>query len=370
MAETSYEKTCREILGLADIQINGNRPWDIKVNNPELYKRILSQGSLGLGESYMDGWWDCKAIDEFINRIFRAELDKKVKNLSNMSIILKAKLTNPQRRDAFDIGKKHYDTGNDLFSLMLDKRMVYTCAYWENAKNLDSAQENKLRLTCEKLKLKPGMKVLDIGCGWGSFLKYAAEKYGIKGVGITVSKEQVELGNQLCKGLDVEIRYQDYEDLDEKFDRIVSLGMFEHVGHKNFRKYMEIVNKCLNENGLFLLHTIGSMNTRGGTDPWLNKYIFPNGFLPSLNQIIKSSENLFILEDLHNFSVNYDKTLIAWHHNFIKSWDKLKEKYPERFKRMWEYYLLSCAGAFRARNIQIWQIVFSKGRILEYKSIR
>src|SRR3989344_3306184 len=370
MINTSYEKTCRELLEIADVQINGDRPWDIQVHNPAVYKRILSQGSLGLGESYMDNWWDCKAIDEFINKILRAELDKQVRNISHLFNILKLKLTNPQRRKSFEIGERHYDIGNDLFSFMLDKRMVYTCAYWKNAKNLDEAQENKLRLTCEKLKLKSGMRVLDIGCGWGSFLKYAAENYGIKGVGITVSKEQVEFGKQLCKGFDIEIRYEDYEDVNEKFDRIVSLGMFEHVGYNNYIEYMKIVDKCLNENGLFLLHTIGTKNPRGGTDPWLNKYIFPKGFLPSLRQIIKTSEDLFILEDLHNLSINYDKTLLAWHNNFIKSLEKLKDKYSERFKRMWEFYLLLCAGAFRARNIQVWQIVFSKGRIRDYESVR
>ena len=271
---------------------------------------------------------------------------------------------------SYEVGKKHYDIGNDLYKNMLDKRMNYSCGYWKKAKNLDKAQEDKLELICKKMMLKKGMKVLDIGCGWGSFLKYAAENYGIKGVGITVSKEQVEFGKQLCKGFDIEIRYEDYEDVNEKFDRIVSLGMFEHVGYNNYIKYMKIVDKCLNENGLFLLHTIGTKNPRGGTDPWLNKYIFPKGFLPSLRQIIKTSEDLFILEDLHNLSINYDKTLLAWHNNFIKSLEKLKDKYSERFKRMWEFYLLLCAGAFRARNIQVWQIVFSKGRIRDYESVR
>jgi cyclopropane-fatty-acyl-phospholipid synthase len=369
--ENLYEKTCREILKSADVKINGKRDWDIQVHNPKTFKRVLSQGTLGLGEAYMDGWWDCKSIDKFIDKVLRANLDKKIKNPKVIWLFLRAKLTNPHRRNAFDIGEKHYDLGNDLFSLMLDKRMVYTCGYWKNAKTLDQAQEDKLRLTCEKLGLRKGMKVLDIGCGWGSFLKYAAENYGISGVGVTVSKEQVELGKKLCKGLPIEIRLQDYADVNEKFDRIVSLGMFEHVGSTNYRKYMKVVDRCLKPKGLFLLHTIGTKNRGGGNDPWIHKYIFPEGSLPSADQITNAIKGIFILEDWHNFGPDYDKTLMAWHKNLNKSWPKLQDKYSERFKRMWDYFLLSCAGGFRARSIQLWQIVLSKGGVDGgYKPIR
>ncbi|MFA6022557.1 MAG: cyclopropane fatty acyl phospholipid synthase [Candidatus Pacearchaeota archaeon] len=370
MSEELYKATGEKILALADIKVNGTRPWDIQVHNPQFYQRVLSQGSLGLGESYIDGWWDCKQIDEMITRILKANLSKKVISPALILVFLRAKLTNPQRRKAFEIGEKHYDTGNDLFLAMLDKRMVYTCGYWKNAKDLNQAQENKLKLTCEKLKLKRGMKILDIGCGWGSFLKYASEHYGTIGVGITVSKEQVELAKSMCKGFPIEIRLQDYAEVNEKFDRIVSLGMFEHVGHKNYKKYMEVVDRCLKSEGLFLLHTIGRKRNAGGTDPWINKYIFPGGELPSIEQILKSSNKLFTLEDWHNFGIYYDKTLLAWNSNFQKSWNKLKDNYSDRFKRMWEYYLLSCAGAFRSRDIQLWQIVFSKGIAEGYESVR
>ncbi len=255
---------------------------------------------------------------------------------------------------------------------MLDKRMVYTCGYWRNANNLNDAQEAKLELTCKKLNLKPGMKVLDIGCGWGSFAKYAAEKYKVKVVGITISKEQVILGNKLCKGLPVEIRLQDYRDLNEKFDRIVSLGMFEHVGPKNYKTYMKVVDRCLKDDGLFLLHTIGTNTIKGRADRWINKYIFPNGVLPSVNQITKSTEGLFVLEDWHNFREDYSKTLRAWHTNFNNNWDKIKKDYDERFKRMWNYYLVSMAAGFRVgKKFQLWQIVFSKNGVEGgYESVR
>ena len=250
--------------------------------------------------------------------------------------------------------------------------MIYTCGYWKDAENLDQAQEAKLDLTCRKIGLQPGMRVLDIGCGWSGFGKFAAEAYGAEVVGVTVSKEQVKLAQERCKGLPVETKLQNYEELgDEKFDRIVSLGMFEHVGYKNYRKFMEIAHRCLEDDGLFLLHTIGNNESATHTNPWMQKYIFPNGMMPSMAQIGKAAEKLFVVEDWHNFGSDYDKTLMAWHQNFEKHWPELKEKYGERFHRMWRYYLLQAAGTFRARDLQLWQIVLSKKGIPGgYTSIR
>ena len=365
--------TTEKLLSLAAIKVGGNNPWDITVHDPRFYHRVLSQGSLGLGESYMDGWWDCDALDEFFVRILRSHLQDKVrKNRTLIQDILFARLFNLQSRQrAFDIGQKHYNLGNDLFENMLDSRMVYSCGYWKNTNNLDEAQINKMELICQKLLLKPGMRLLDIGCGWGSFVNYAAEKHGVNGVGITVSSEQVEPGRRFCANLPVEIRLQDYRDVNEKFDRVISVGMFEHVGYKNYRTYMETVRRCLYDDGFFLLHTIGGNKSVTSVDPWINKYIFPNGMLPSISQIGKAIEGLFVMEDWHNFSADYDKTLMAWVRNLEKNWDNLKQKYDERFHRMWKYYLLSCAGAFRARGNQLWQVVLSpQGIVGGYKSIR
>lgn len=366
MRTGKYKSLVKELLSLAGIEINGRNPWDIQVHDERFYKRAVTEVELGLGESYMDGWWDVEQLDEMIFRIVRADLQSKVKRNFKIAFQLAGfYLFNMQARHrAFIIGERHYDLGNDLFQNMLDKRMNYSCAYWKNATNLDEAQENKLKLICEKLYLKPGMRVLDIGCGWSAFGKYAAENYGVKVVGITVSKEQVSLGKELCKGLPVEIRLMDYRDLNEKFDRIVSVGMIEHVGYKNYRTYFKIAEKCLNEDGLFLLHTIGEVRSVKNTDAWTHKYIFPNGMLPSVAQLAKAVEGLFVIEDLHNFGADYDKTLLAWFSNFNNNWYKLKDKYGERFYRMWKYFLLSSAGAFRARNKnQLWQIVLSKNGI-------
>ncbi len=362
----------QDYLDIAGIKINGARPWDIQVHNRRLYARILSGGSLALGESYIDGWWNCKQLDEFINKVLKVKLDEKVRSKSLFWNILKAKMINMQCRSrAYEIGRKHYDIGNDLYKLMLDKRMAYSCGYWNNAKTLDHAQEEKLDLSCKKLGLKKGMRVLDIGCGWGSFIKYASEKYGVECVGITVSKEQAKLAREMCRGLPVEIRLQDYRELKERFDRIISIGMFEHVGYKNYRAYMEVVHRCLKPDGLFLLHTIARNKSVNSTDPWIEKYIFPNSMLPSAKQVTSASEGLFILEDWHSFGTDYDKTLMAWHSNFTKNWHEIKEKYGQRFYRMWNYYLLVCAGSFRARKNQLWQIVFSKnGNQGGYQSIR
>ena len=367
------EKIFEQLLAKAGIQLNGKEPWDFQVKDQRVFARVLREGSLGLGEAYMDGWWEVEKMDEFFARAIAADLANELKrDFKILWRILVATVCNLQsRKRAFIVGEQHYDLGNDLYEVMLDKRLVYTCGYWKGVNNLNEAQEAKLDLVCKKLKLVPGMKVLDIGCGWGSFAKYAAEKYGVSVVGVTISKEQAELAKKLCDGLPVEIRLQDYRDVHEKFDCLVSLGMFEHVGHQNYREYFQVANRCLDEKGLFLLHTIGDNQSCVHGEPWTEKYIFPNGMLPSTSQIGKSIEKLFVMEDLHNFGADYDKTLLAWFENFQRNWPKLEGKYGERFFRMWKYYLLSFAGSFRARNIQLWQIVLSKKGVLGgYESLR
>ncbi len=366
------ERAVREALSKSGVEIGGDRPWDVKVHDDRLYRRVLTRGTLGLGEAYMDGWWDCDLLDEACFRVLSALGDRSIRSPSQIALSVLSRLFNLQsKRRAFRIGEAHYDIGNDLFRAMLDRRLNYSCAYWKSASDLEEAQEAKLELVCEKLGLSRGMTVLDIGCGWGSLLKYAAETRGVKGVGITVSKEQAELARRLCEGLPIEIRLRDYRDLDESFDRVASIGMIEHVGYKNYRRYMRAVHRCLADDGLFLLQTIGANESTTSTDPWIDKYIFPNGMLPSAKQIAASAEGLFVIEDWHNFGADYDKTLMAWHRNFENNWPSLKERYGERFYRMWRYYLLTCAGAFRARRIQLWQIVFSKKGIAGgYKSVR
>ena len=233
------------MLHIPDVRINGDRPWDIQVRNPEFYKRVVAGRSLALGESYMDGWWDCEALDQFFARILQARLDKKIKESPRaLWEIFKARIANPQRRSkAYEIGKRHYDIGNDFFEVMLDQSMNYSCGYWKNAGNLNEAQEAKMDLICRKVGLTAGMRLLDIGCGWGGFAKFAAEHYAVSVVGITVSRKQFAYATRLCRGLPVEIQFQDYRQVHDMFDRIISVGMFEHVGLKNYRTFMNVAHR-------------------------------------------------------------------------------------------------------------------------------
>ncbi|MDX1902162.1 MAG: cyclopropane fatty acyl phospholipid synthase [Gammaproteobacteria bacterium] len=371
------KKLSEQLLQSAGITINGTQPWDIQIHNEDVYERVLREGTLGLGESYMEGWWDCQQLDAFFFRVIRADLESELNRnrTAILKLILKnvwAKMVNLQtKKRTHTLSEKHYDLGNKLFQSMLDVRMNYTCGYWKNAQNLSEAQLAKVDLVCQKLMLQPGMSLLDIGCGFGAFAKYAAEKYGVKVTGITLSREQYQFAIKNCEGLPIEIRLQDYRDVHEKFDRIASIGMFEAVGHLNFRTYMQMIHRCLSDDGLFVLHTMGANKTSVRGDGWLAKHIFPDGMSPSIKQIGKSSEGLLVMEDWHNFGADYDKTLMAWHKNFNEHWNELKQDYDQCFFRMWNYYLLSCAGGFRAREMQLWQIVFSKkGLIGGYQAPR
>ena len=362
MAVSASEKALRDLFGLAGVGVEGQNPWDLKVHDVRFYAKVLQESSLGLGETYVDGWWDCEAIDQMIDRVLVARLDTMVKGNWRVFLpALLAKFVNMQSTaKVYEVGQKHYDLGNDLYQAMLDKRLVYTCGYWRNSNNLDDAQAAKLDLVCKKVGLKPGMSVLEYGCGWGSFAKFAAENYGVKVLGVTVSKEQVALGMELCKGLPVELRLQDYRTVEGKFDAVISIGIMEHVGYKNYRTYMKTADRCLKAGGVAFVHTIGANQSFTTGEPWSDKYIFPNGMLPSIAQLGKAMEDIFIMEDWHNFGPDYDKTLMAWVSNFEKAWPDLRSRYGERFYRMWRYYLLSSAGGFRSRNQQLWQIVMTR----------
>lgn len=362
------------LLADAGITLDGDAPCDLQMRNPRLPERVFAYGSLGLGEAYMDGDWEAERLDEFFARLLRARLDTRVKPASLLMHAFSARLLNRQTpRRAWQVGERHYDLGNDFYAAMLDPRMTYTCGYWQDAADLGSAQEAKLELICRKLDLRPGMHLLDIGCGWGSLLGYAAERHGVRGTGVTVSREQAEWAQQRYAGLPVEFRLQDYRELDgsQTFDRVASVGMFEHVGRRNFRTFMQVVRRALAPDGLALLHTIGKNTRRGVTDPWIDRYIFPNGELPSIGQIGDAVDDVFVVEDLHSFGADYDRTLMAWHANFEAAWPQFADRLGERFHRMWRYYLLSCAGAFRARDIQLWQWVLSpRGVPGGYRSAR
>ncbi len=352
----------RSLLEAADVRLDGARPWDVAVRDDRLMDRVLSQGTLGFGEAYMDGWWECGRIDEMIFRLLRADLYAHLR--PDWRMLLRAGwsfVRNMQTRSrSRAVAERHYDLGNDFYAAMLDPLMQYSCGYFDGTDDLAEAQRRKLDLIRRKLYLAPGMHLLDIGCGWGGLAQFMAQEAGCRVTGVNISREQILRARERTAGLPVDILEQDYRDLQGSFDAIVSVGMFEHVGYRNYRSFMETAHRLLPEGGLFLLHTIGYKRSGRTGDPWLHRYIFPNSHLPSAAQITQAAEGLFILEDWHNFGTHYDKTLLAWNANFEAAWPRFADRYGERFRRMWRYYLLSCAGAFRARETQLWQIVLSK----------
>jgi cyclopropane-fatty-acyl-phospholipid synthase len=346
----------------ADIRVNGARPWDIQVHDQRFFDRVLASGTLGFGESYMEGWWDCDALDEMCCRAIRAGLEKRFEfRLPNVWALLNALLVNQQtRRRSRKVSRVHYNLSNDLFEAMLDPNMQYSCALFTEGDDLASAQLRKLDWICERLRLRPGLRLLDIGCGWGGLARYAARHYGCQVVGITISREQFRYAQRWSRGLDVEIQLRDYREVTEQFDRVVSVGMVEHVGYKNYRTYMRAAAGSLGEDGLFLCQAICGSFSRFYTDPWITRYIFPNSVLPSVACLTRAAEGVFTLEDVKNIGPNYDPTLLAWEENFRRAWPRFADRYGERFRRMWRFYLLSCAGAFRARSLHVFSILFSK----------
>ena len=374
-AAESAPPVLRELLEEAGIAFDGRNAWDIQVRNPRVFDRVLRQGSLGFGEAYMDGDWEAERLDELFHRLLAADIDQKIQGLTRMRVLLAIarnlifNLQSPAR--AYQVGEQHYDIGNDIYTAMLDPTMSYSCGYWAEADNLDDAQTAKLDLICRKLELEPGQRLLDIGCGWGGLARHAAAHYGVEVTGLTVSKEQQRLAQERCDGLPVRIELMDYRDLEGTFDRVASVGMFEHVGPKNYDTFFATVDRVMDPAGLFLLHTIGDYHTTNNIDPWIDKYIFPNGKLPSAQRLAAALEPRWIVEDWHNFGQDYDRTLMAWWRNFDAAWPDLAPRYGERFYRMWKYYLHACAGMFRARQGQLWQIVLSKrGRPAVYRSVR
>jgi cyclopropane-fatty-acyl-phospholipid synthase len=362
-----------DLLDCAGVRINGSRDWDIHILDNRFYDRVVTKGSLGLGEAYMDGWWECKHLDQFFDRVLSVELDHQLKK-DTFSLIahrLNYSLNTGRKSQIFEVAHRHYDLGNALYEAMLDKGLNYSCGYWTNTSNLEQAQQNKLDLVCRKIDLQPGQSVLDIGSGWGGFIGFAGQRYRANALGVTVSVEQKRLADDRYSDTSAVTQLRDYRDINAQFDHVVSIGMFEHVGTKNYRQFMEVAHRSLKKSGYFLLHTIGGTQPTITADHWITKHIFPNGVIPTLTQISQAAEGLFVTEDIQNIGIHYDPTLMAWHHNFTCAWDQIKGNYDWRFYRMWVYYLLSCAGTFRARRNQVYQIVFSKGgKRQDYSPVR
>jgi cyclopropane-fatty-acyl-phospholipid synthase len=374
-----YESLVRRLLDEGGITVGGTAPHDLQVHDPRFYERVVAHGSLGLGESYMDGWWSCAQLDEFFCRLLQGRLDSRVKlPWQEVLAAVAARVLNRQStRRAGQVAHAHYDLGAQFFEAIMDPRMVYSCGYWKTATTLARAQEDKLDLACRKLQLTSSDRVLDIGCGWGSFVTFAHERYGAASVGVTISGPQAAYARRRCAGLPITIVEADYRTINRKehgrFEKVVSIGMFEHVGPKNHRAFMRVVDDVLADDGLVVLQTVGDNISRPACDPWLDKYIFPNGVAPSVRHMGRAVDGLFVVEDWHNFGPDYYTTLMAWCENLRKNYPALSLDVPvprDRFFRMWEYFFTSFASAFKMRRLQLWQIVLSKGTIPAYTSIR
>ena len=361
----SLRSRIADFLERTDILIDGARAWDLQVKDDRFFGRIRREGLVGLGESYMDGWWDCERLDELACRVFSTGIVGSHKNDRLTRLLqLKSRIFNMRKgRRSEKVARTHYDLGNTFFERMLGPTMVYSCAHWSRASALDGAQVDKLDLLCQSLGVKPGQRVLDVGCGWGSFAKHAATRYGCQVVGITNSSKQCEYAQVFCDGLPVEVHLMDYRDgrlsALGPFDRIVSVGMFEHVGGKNHGRYMEIIRRLLADDGRFLLQTIGTHGPYT-VDPWFDRHIFPNSAVPRPRDIARAIDGRFLIQEWRNSGLDYDPTVTAWHENLCNGPEGLKPWNQTRFRRMWSYYLLCAAGNFRSRRAwQLWRILLT-----------
>ena len=356
--ESRAAQLMRELLARAGVTVGGDAPWDIQIHDPRVYARVLRDGTLAVGESYVEGWWDSPALDQMLTRVISARVDLELRgSWVLLAHAVRARIFNRQAARAFEVGERHYDVGNDLYEAMLGKRMMYTCAYFKDVSTLDAAQEAKLDLVCRKIGLTPGKRVLDLGCGWGGFAAFAAQNYGARVVGYTVSREQVAWINEHYAALPIEARHDDYRNASGTYDAVVSIGLMEHVGPKNHRAYMEQAARSLVPGGLAFIHTIGGSRTRTQIDPWFDRYIFPNAVIPTLGQLATAMEEILVPEDVQNIGPHYDRTLMAWWENFDRAWPQLRDRYGDRFYRMWKYYLMASAAEFRARHHNLYQIV-------------
>ncbi len=344
----------------------GEPAFTVKLSKTIPFSDLITSTSLALGEAYMNGVLEIEgdlyyALDHFLGQMGKFSTDQGALK----KLIFTAATKKNQQKEV----RSHYDIGNDFYKLWLDETLSYSCGYFKREDNtLCEAQKNKVDYILEKLNLKEGMSLLDIGCGWGFLLIEAAKKYQIHGVGITLSQEQhKEFEKRIAEeGLEdlLKVELMDYRDLPKcgmHFDRVVSVGMVEHVGRDNYALFVDCVDKVMKPGGLFLLHFISALRENAG-DPWIKKYIFPGGVVPSLREMIAySTERGFHIQDVENLRPHYNRTLLCWQKNYREHIDQVRQMFDESFVRMWDLYLASCAATFHNGVIDLHQILMTKG---------
>ncbi len=370
MANRIFKPLLESLLEGSGVKLDGGRPWDIRVRNDRLYRRAL-RGSLGIGESYMAGDWDCEALDELFRRVLTSDAQQRpLIRAAGALKALQSRLMNLQtKRRSRAVAEEHYDIDHRMYAMFLGPWNQYTCCFFDGTTDLERAEVTKLEMLCDKLELKAGERLLDIGCGWGGFAKYAARTRGCEVTGISLSEEQIRYAIEFTKGLPVTIRKLDYRDLPESglppFDKISIVGMLEHVGYKNYPGIMAVVHQMLRPDGLFLLHTIGNCEKTTVVDPWIEKYIFRNSMAPAMSQLADAAEGKFVIEDWENYGHHYAPTLQAWYERFNANWDRIRalptpRPFDERFRRLWNYYLMSSKAAFEVEKLHLWQLVMTR----------
>jgi cyclopropane-fatty-acyl-phospholipid synthase len=358
------------VLEQADIRVGGDRPWDLRIHHDRFFPRAM-RGSLGVGESYMDGDWDAGSLIEFFRKTMDAGLQMHpLLRINRVAKEVHARFRNLQtRRRSRAVAEEHYDLDHRMYAQFLGPWNQYTCCFFDGTDDLEEAELCKLEMICDKLEIESGDRVLDIGCGWGGFAKYAASTRGCSVVGISLSDEQIEYARDYTEGLPVEIHRMDYRDLPESplgtFDKVLICGMIEHVGYRNYRQLMKVVHTVLAQDGLFLLHTIGNRHNTAVVEPWIEKYIFRNSMAPSMQQLTRAAADLFVIEDWENYGHYYVPTLQAWHDNFNRNWDRIRaldgpRPFDERFRRMWNFYLMSSRAAFEVEDLHLWHLVMTR----------